>query len=308
MDWNDLQHFLAIRERGSIAGAAQALGVNHSTVLRRVASLEQSLGVRLFDRLPSGYALTPAGHELAESLEGVAERIEAGSRRLQGGDLEVRGSVRLTTTDTLLQGLLNPLLAEFSAAHPALQLQVVSHYGMLNLTQREADVAVRGSNRPPESLVGRPVGEIRTAMYASRAYLKSLGRRRDDAQAWRWVAPDESLAHLAQMQWLRTHVPDERIAMRLTSLAAMVEAVTAGVGVGLLLCPLADGRRELVQLQPAIEALDTQVWVLTHPDLRSVARVKALTAFLVQRLSADPRLLHRPAAARAAARPPAPAG
>jgi DNA-binding transcriptional LysR family regulator len=108
------------------------------------------------------------------------------------------------------------------------------------------------------------------------------------------VAPDEALAHLAQMQWLRTHVPDERIAMRLTSLAAMVDAVAAGVGVGLLLCPLAEAHAKLVRLQPPMESLDTQVWVLTHPDLRSVARVKALTDFLYERLSADPRLSHAP--------------
>jgi DNA-binding transcriptional LysR family regulator len=294
MNWDDLQYFLAVCERSSISGAAQALGVNHSTVLRRIASLEHALGVRLFDRLPSGYALTTAGHELVDSLDGVAERIAASTRRLMGGDLQIGGTLRLTTTDTLLQSLLTPLLAEFSAAHPQLQLQVVSNNSMMNLTQREADVAVRGSNRPPDNLVGRRAGAIQTALYASKGYLQRLGKRRDDASAWRWVAPDEALAHLAQMQWLRTHVPDERIAMRLTSLAAMVDAVAAGVGVGLLLCPLAQAHAKLVRLQPPMESLDTQVWVLTHPDLRSVARVKALTDFLYERLSADPRLSHAP--------------
>jgi DNA-binding transcriptional LysR family regulator len=303
-NWDDLQTFLAVCERSSISGAAQALGVNHSTVLRRIASLEQALGVRLFDRLPSGYALTGAGHELVDSLDGVAERIASSTRRLAGGDLQIRGTVRLTTTDTLLQSLLAPLLAEFSLAHPAVQLQVVTNNTMLNLTQREADVAVRGSNRPPENLVGRPAGAIQTALYASRAYLQRLGRQRDDPAAWRWVAPDEALAHLAQMQWLRTHVPDERIAMRLTSLASMVDAVAAGAGVGLLLCPLADGRKELKQLQPPMDSLDTQIWVLTHPDLRHVARVKALTDFLYQRLSADTRLapLKPPATTRRGSR------
>ena len=291
MNWDDLQYFLAIRDTGSISGAATRLGVNHSTVLRRVASLEQTLGVRLFDRLPSGYTPTAAGHELAEHLDGVAEQIEATQRRMAGGDLEIKGSLRLTTTDTLAHGLLMPALLSFQRRHPRVQLQVVVNNTFLNLTQREADVAVRGSNRPPENLVGRRVGNIRTALYASRAYLKSLGRTHapDD---WRWVALDDSLSHLEQAKWLRANVAEDRVALRVDSLVAMVDAVAAGIGVGLLLAPLADARRELVQLQEPQPQLDTQLWVLTHPDLRDVARVRALTDHLFEALSADPRLDH----------------
>lgn len=291
MNWDDLQHFLAIRDAGSISGASQRLGVNHSTVLRRVASLERALGARLFDRLKSGYVLTEAGHQLVEHLGGVGERIDASARRLAGGDLEIKGTLRLTTTDTLAHGLLMPALQSFAARHPQVQLQVTIANTFLNLTQREADVAVRGSNHPPENLVGRRAGAIRTAPYASRAYLKSLGRnaKRD---AWRWVALDESLAHLEQARWLAANVEPARIAMRLDSLVAMVDAVAAGVGVGMLLTPLADARSELVQLEPPLPALDTQLWVLTHPDLKHVARVRAFTDHLFDALVADPRLDH----------------
>lgn len=291
MNWDDLQHFLAIRERGSIAGAARWLGVNHSTVLRRIASLEAALGARLFDRLPGGYTPTAAGHELADSLGGIAEQIEATGRRLAGGDVEVKGSLRLTTTDTLAHGLLMPALCSFRERHPRVQLQVVVNNAMLNLTQREADVAVRGSNRPPENLIGRRVGNIRTALYASRAYLKALGRSHG-ADDWRWVATDESLAHLEQAKWLRANVPAERIAMRLDSLVAMVDAVAAGAGVGLLLTPLAEARPELKRLLDPLPELDTQLWLLTHPDLRSVARVRALVDHLFDVLGNDPRLDH----------------
>lgn len=291
MNWDDLQYFLAVCRRGSVSGAASLLQVNHSTVLRRLANLEGSLGVTLFDRLPGGYALTSAGNELAESLGGVVEQIESAQRQLMGADLSIQGVVRLTTTDTLAQGLLMPTLAAFRRQHPQVQLQLVVNNSFSSLTQREADVAVRGTNRPPDNLVGRHVGTIRTGLYASRAYLKTLGRRPapDDH---RWVAPDDSLSHLEQAKWLRANVPAERIAFRADTLVGMVEAVAQGLGVGLLLCPLADARPELTALAPPSPSLDTQLWVLTHPDLRQVARVRAFAQFLVDALSSDSRLQH----------------
>lgn len=288
-DWDDLRHFLAVVERGSISGAAAALRVNHSTVLRRIAALEEGLGQRLFDRLPAGYALTAQGHALAEGLAGVAERIEAAQRQVQGGDAQVRGVVRLTTTDTLLQGLLLPLLGDFRARHPEVQLELSVGNGFLSLTQREADVALRGTNQPPENLVGRRAGTIRTALYAARSYLESLPAGAGRAQ-WHWIALDPSLAHLAQARRVHEEVDPARIALRLDSLVAMADAVAAGLGVGWLLCPLAAQRPGLVELAPPDPAMDTGIWVLTHPDLRQVARVRALTGFLHDTLSADPRL------------------
>ena len=291
LHWDDLQYFLAICRKGTIGGAAKWLGVNHSTVLRRIASLEDALDLRLFDRLPSGYVLTAQGHELSADLAGIAEQIEATQRRLSGGDVAIQGVIRLTSTDTLIQGLLMPYLTEFQARHPQVQIQIVVNNSFLNLTQREADVAVRGSNRPPENLIGRRAGTIETALYASRDYIKSLGKRHTEDD-YRWIALDESLAHLESAKWMRQHVPADRIAMRFDNLVGMVDAVAAGIGVGMLLCPLADRRPELVQLKEPMRQMDTQIWVLTHPDLKQVARIRALTDFLYERLSADTRLRH----------------
>jgi DNA-binding transcriptional LysR family regulator len=289
--WDDVQVFLAVCSAGSISAAARRLAVNHSTVLRRIGSLEGTLGVRLFDRLPSGYALTASGNEFAEQLAGIAERMEAAQRRVMGVDEEIKGTIRLTAPDTLVHGLLMPLLREFRARHPAVQIQLVANNSFLSLTRREADVAVRGSNRPPENLVGRRVGDIQTALYASKAYLKTLPRGHgvDD---YDWVAPDESLSHLEQAKWLAKRVAPGRIVMRVDSLVGMVDAVEHGLGVGLLLCPLANDRGDLVQLLAPPRELDTQIWILTHPDLRQVARMRAFTQFLFDALSADPRLVH----------------
>lgn len=291
LEWSDLQYFIAVCERGSIGAAAQNLGVNHSTVLRRIANLEATIGARLFDRLPRGYVLTAHGHELAASVAGVPEQLDSAQRRVTGADLELSGSIRLTTPDTLIQALLLPMLADFRLRHPQVRIELVAGSQFLNLTQREADVAVRGTNHPPENLVGRRAGIIQTALYASREYLDRLAPGQAEPD-YTWVGHDAPLAQLRSAKWMHRHVAPERIAVRVDSLLTMADAVAVGFGAGWLLCPLADARPGLVQLQPPRNDLDTQIWVLTHPDLRRVARIRALTDFLYERLSNDPRLKH----------------
>ena len=289
MEWNDLQYFLAVCERGSVGAAARALGVNHSTVLRRLSSLERTLAVRLFDRLPRGYVLTEQGQALAANVAGVTEQIESAQRRVMGADTALSGIIRVTAPEPLIAPLLLPLLAEFLRLHPQLRLQLVASNSFLNLTQREADVAVRGSNSPPENLIGRRVGRLQTALYGARAYLRTLPAGASNAD-YRWVGHAPSLAHLASAQWMQRHVAEERVVLRVDSLAALCDAAAAGIGVAWLLCALAQDRKTLRQLQPPPAAFDTQVWVLSHPDLKRVARIKALTDFLHERLSADARL------------------
>ncbi|HEY9104155.1 LysR family transcriptional regulator [Chitinimonas sp.] len=292
MDWDDLRCFLAVQQGGSVSAAARQLAVNHSTVLRRLGRLEAVLAVRLFDRRNSGYLITPAGEALASELAGLGEQIETAQRRLMGQDRAIRGTIRLTSTDTLFASLLTPLLAEFRALYPEVTLELVMSNHFMRLTRREADVAVRGTNQPPDQLLGRCAGRIRTAPYASRSYLDSLplGASWQDGS---WVAPDEALGHLAQARWLAKAIPAAQVVARSDSLVGMLQCVRAGMGTAMLLCPLADDYPELVQLAPASPELDTEIWILAHPDMRQVARVGVLTQFLHSRLSADPRLQPR---------------
>jgi DNA-binding transcriptional LysR family regulator len=286
-DWDDLRFFLAVAEAGSLSRAAKVLRVTHSTVLRRLANLESRLESRLFERLQTGYVLTQAGEALHERLASLASGIESAQRELKGLDTVLSGVIRLTSTDTLVRGVLMPTLAAFRRRHPGIRLQVVVNNAFLNLTQREADVAVRPSNDPPENLVGRHVGAIQTAIYASRRYLRAAARRRSKTTDWAghdWVALDESLGHLAQSKWVQSRIPAERIALRVDSLTGMVDAVREGFGAGMLLCLLAEQERDLVRLAPPLPHLDTQLWVLTHPDLRRVQRVRAFTEHLVDAL------------------------
>ena len=291
LDWDDLRFFLAVSEHGSISAAAQLLNVNHSTVLRRLAALEKRLGARLFDRLTDGYEITPQGEELRNQLRGVGEQIETAQRSLSGRDLALHGVIRITTTDTLMHGLLMPCLAEFRALHSAIQLEIAVNNTFLSLTRREADVAVRPSNSVPENLVGRRVGRLRTAIYASKSYLKRNGKKKDWA-AHDWVAPDEALSHLAQAKWMRENIPEVRLAVRVDTLLGMVAAVRNGMGLGLLLCFLADDEKDLVRLAEPANELDTDLWILSHPALKGVARIKALTDFLNDKLRASNKLFH----------------
>ena len=291
LDWDDLRFFLAVSERGSISGAAEVLKVNHSTVVRRLTSLEKRLGARLFDRLPDGYELTAQGDELRDRLRGVTEQIETAQRSLTGRDLGLSGALRITTTDTLMHGLLMPWIAEFRALNPAIRMEIVINNTFSNLTQREADIAVRPSNVVPENLVGRRVGCIRSTIYASKSYLKKNGRKKEWA-AHDWVAPSETLAHLAQAKWMRENVREERIAVQLDSLLGMVTAVRSGIGLGMLLCFLAEDERDLVRLAEPVNQLDTDLWILIHPALKGVARIKAFTGFVYEKLRASDKLFH----------------
>ena len=291
VDWDDLRFFLAVSERGSISAAAKLLNVNHSTVLRRLASLEKRLGSRLFDRLPDGYEMTAQGEQLRKQLRGVSEQIESAQRSLSGRDLSLSGAIRITTTDTLIRGLLMPYLAEFHDLNPATQMEIVINNTFLSLTRREADVAVRPSNIVPENLVGRRVGRLRTAIYASRSYLKKNAKKQEWA-AHDWVAPEETLSHLTQAKWMRENILEDRIVVRVDSLVGMVAAVRYGMGLGMLLCLLADEETELVRLAEPVDELDTDLWILTHPALKGVARIKAFTDFLYDKLRTSDKLFH----------------
>lgn len=289
LQWTELQYFLAVHQGGSISAAAKSLGVNHSTVLRRLDGLEHALGVRLFERFPSGYVITSAGEEFVAQLGGVAEQIDAAARRMSGMDREISGTIRLTSTDTLFRGLLMPYLNEFRERHPKIRLQLVMNNTMLSLTRREADIAVRGSNKPPENLIGRLAGRIRTGPYCSRAMLAA----QNAARPWTdypWIAPDDGLSHLEQAKWLAAHIDQEQVVASIDSLMGMHDCVRNGMGAGMLLCPLADAEPELVALADPLPQLDTQIWVLIHPDLKRVARVKALADFLYEKLRNDPRI------------------
>lgn len=277
MDWDDLRYVLAVATTGSLASAARSLGVNHTTVLRRVGAFEKTLGLRLFERHSTGYVLTAGGEELIASARQIDETVTGLARKLAGQDLRLSGTVRVTTTDTLMASILPEILAAFRERHPGIQVEIAISNLMFNLTRRDADVAIRPADKPPQALIGRRVGATAFAIYGSARYL--AGHKAKTLTQHRWVAPDDSLAATSVARWMRKTLRGSEITLRADSLLALRDAARADFGLAALPCYLGD-TSDLVRVHRPVPAMQTALWVLTHADLRHAARVRAFTEFV----------------------------
>ncbi len=292
--WDDIRLVAAIAAAGSLPAAATRLGLDHSTVFRRLRRIDDALGTPAFERGRAGYSPTQAGAEIAALFARIEEDRDAVLRRVAGRAPSPAGEVRIATSDALLSGLLLPLLAEFGRACPDVRLDLVTGNTALNLSRRDADVAIRASNSPPDTLVGRRVARIAWAVYAAAppgtAPADGAGTA-DDAAPFAadapWVGFGDALSGLSAAAHLRAHLPAERrIAARFDTVGGLVSGVEAGLGRGLLPCFAAARRPALSRLAPPIPALATDLWLLTHPDLRQVPRVRVLLDFLAGGLAA----------------------
>jgi DNA-binding transcriptional LysR family regulator len=288
--WDDLRYVLAVAAEGSLAGAARALGVNHTTVLRRVNAFEERLGLRLFERLPTGYFLTSGGAELIEAARLMEDTVTALERRLSGQDRRLAGAVRVTTTDTLIDMLLPPILAAFRAKHPSIQVELILSNEAFNLAKRAADVAIRPADNPPEGLIGRRVSAIAFAIYAGRGYLAQTGKM-EDLSKRAWLAPTDELSTTSVAQWMRVALPQAEIALKANSLLALRQAAVENLGLAALPCYLGDSSNDLIRVRPPIPAMTTALWILTHEDLRRSARVRAFTEFVAAAIARQRPLL-----------------
>lgn len=278
LDWDDLRFFLAILRAGGLPAAARRLGVTTSTVYRRLDSLEAALGVRLIERGGRGMAVTPAGEELQRAAETMHEAAEATVNRIAGRDLEPAGLIRITAPDDLADSILMPLFADFRARYPRIRLELVTDNRFLNLTRREADVALRPTRTPPETLLGRRVAKIASAAYASPALAKT------PLDAQNWITWEEGLGPSTHGKWLTRILGPGQPVLRVNSMRSLGEAAARGLGAALLPCHLGDPDPRLVRILAPQEEWDSDLWLLTHPGLGSVARIRLLTDELFRAL------------------------
>ncbi len=275
---------LAVAEAGSLAGGARLLGVNHTTVLRRVTAFEASVGVALFVRSPTGYVLTAAGEEIAAAARAMQDTVHEVERKVAGRDLRLTGTVRVTAADTLAVSILPAALASFTRAQPAIALELTTTSTMANLSKRDADVAVRPTVKPPSHLVGRRIATVAIALYASPSYLaQHPARRALDKHAW--LAPDDSLAGTTIARWMAREVSVAPV-LRADTLTSLAHAAVAGHGVCALPCYVGDLHPDLERVRGPIAEIATELWVLTHEDLRGTARIRAVIDHLVAALGA----------------------
>lgn len=288
--WDDFRLVRAIADSRSLGGAADALGVNNSTVFRRLNALEEQLGVRVFERARSGYLLTSAGEEMVALAMRMAESILDFERRIAGQDVRPSGELRVTTTDTIFNFLVAPLACAFRQKFPEISLEFIVDNRVLNLSRRDADVAIRATVDPPQTLVGRRVATLAWAAYASDALISDLGVDVSDFMALcrppaRWIGPGESIAMTAGARWISENVAPECIDMRVNIVSGIASAVQTGIGIGALPCFVGDKLPGVSMLSGIRPPTDTGLWVLTHPDLKRAARVRAFLEFFGNELA-----------------------
>ena len=289
IDWDDVRYFLAAAREGSVRAAAERLGVNHSTVLRRIAQLEQRLGAQMFEKLPTGYRLTSAGEEILE----FAEQMEASSHMLEtrifGRDQSARGLLRVTLPPFLATHLLMPDLADFARLHPDIEMEILSSGEVANLTNREADVAIRivaDRKTLPLNLNGLKGPDLFSAVYMSR----------DQFAAWRAGAPDPIRWIVIDDHgipgWAReTEARTSGVPFRTPDAETQIAAAQHGIGMTTLPCFVGDTDPLLVRVPGIDQPMHGTLWLLTQGEARKTKRVRLFTEFISRRLATYAPLL-----------------
>jgi DNA-binding transcriptional LysR family regulator len=268
MDWDDVRVFLAVARRGSVRAAAQVLEVNHATVSRRVIRLEARLGTLLFDRSPSGYLLTANGEDLLVAAEQMEEQATGVERRLLGRDRELRGSLKVALPVSIAQVLLMDDMVAFADLYPDIEFTLLISQTVMDLSSRAADVAIRMSNEPAPSLIGRRAILLYKSIYASPEYLASRPQKE-----WTWIGWDDGATH---PQWVRdSPLPEAPVRTRINHSMGQLAAAKSGMGITMLPCYMGDSEPELCRVTDVVPMPDRQLWLLTHEDLRQTARVQA---------------------------------
>lgn len=285
MDWDDLRVFHEVARCGSLSAAARTLGVNQSTVSRRLRAFEAAAKVTLLERSSTGYELTQAGLDMLLHVERMASEVEALDRLLGGQDNASMGVVRITYP-LGLQSYITPLLAEFRREHPEISLEVVSSDEIVNLAQRHADIAIRISSNPPDTLVGRKICDVAFAPYAAISYLGSRSSELE-IKDMDWLAYQSDGADNPIQHWLHEHVAEHRIALKTRCSSTLQDAARLGMGACFFPCVIADRDPLLQRIGDASAEFMGPLWLLTHADLRKAARIRILLDFLGARLEGD---------------------
>jgi len=277
MNWDDLKIFLVIAQAKGLKKAAYKLGMHHTSCARRIKHLETQLGAKLFDRLPGGYTLTPAGEALHASAGKIQDEVDAIECDLTGKDTRLEGDICVTIPNGMATHLLMPDIADFMALYPDVHVEINMTYAFRDLARREADVAIRYTDNPPDSLAGEKVGRVFCSAYASTHYLKTHDPL-NTPQACHWLGWGDGANHL---QWPeKTKYPDIPVRGNMYSDVLQLSAVKAHMGIASLPCYIGDREEGIVRIPQAEAVPKDWVWVLAHKDMMSNARVRTFMATL----------------------------
>ena len=289
LDWNDLRYFLAVAETGSTLAAGRMLRVSQTTAARRIAALEASLGLALFDRRQTGYALTAAGEALVPQARGVATAATAFTDAAAATTRETGGIVKLTTETLPAVTILAPILRALNEAHPTIRIDLETTSAMRDLSLGAADIALRSTPRPEgQGLVGRRVAWDEWTIYASRGYIAEHGqpRNRKELRGHKLIGGGGEGVWRQYEEWLRRNGLEDLVAMQFDSTSGLLSAVRSGFGLAVLPILVADQDPDLVRCLPPMNVQQRGLWLLTHERLRHVPRVRIVLDLLGERLTA----------------------
>lgn len=282
-DWNDLKAFLAVARGGSTLAAAKALGVNQTTVARRIESLEAALGLKLFERGQTGSRLTEPGQDLVAEAERVEQAAERFGNRAAGHQRGLAGVIRVTSTEMVANLMLMPGVVEFRNRYPEIQMDLIITDRPLDIQAGEADVAIRsGAALAVSDLIARKLGDHNFALYCSRSYVARKGLPTPETlRDHDLIGGELEFVEGPGMEWMFRHAGGKAPVSRSNTMNALLHAIKAGVGVGPMACQAADLDRDLIRCSAVIEEARGSSWILTRRELKDTPRVRAFIDFFV---------------------------
>ena len=287
LDWNNLRYFLAVADQGSTLAAGRALRISQTTVARRIAALEESIGFPLFDRRQAGYALTPAGDSLLERARAVETAATGFDEAAAAQVRDLGGSVRLTTEEIFANTLLGPWLRELHDLHPEIRIELDTARNIRDLGAGEADIALRSTGQPaPAGVVGRRLCVDDWTLYCSRDYAARHGvpKTKEDLKNHALVGGGGGNLERAYSAWIHELGLDDQVAIHHGSSTGLLSAVRSGFGIAVLPCIIADDEPDLIRCLPPRREHGRVMWLLTHDRVRHTPRVRTVIDFLYERL------------------------
>jgi DNA-binding transcriptional LysR family regulator len=290
MDWDDIRYFLAIYRCGSSNGAARQLGVQHTTVGRRLTALEAALGTNLFMRTPEGLSPTAAALEILPLAEDAERSFLAITRQVGSSDSRIEGQVRLTTSDAFSTYVVRQL-PKLRERHPALTVEILGGNTVFDLSRGEADLAIRMVPTTQPDLICRKVGVAGWSLYAAEDYLSRRGRPKSstDLGGHDVIGFDESLAGSPGALWLGQNAKGAHMPLRGNSIGAVVNAAIVGIGLAMVPCYIATAEASLRRVTPEVLS-SRDIWLVFHPDAARIARVRTVIDFVAEVIRADAAL------------------
>ena len=275
LNWDDIRYFLAVIEAGSVTAAAAELGVNHSTVSRRVSAFEAVLGTRLFDREPTGWAITSGGEDLLRSANEMAESVRILRRKVEGADKSLSGLIRITAPTLCFQHLIGSPLKAFSRKYPDIQVQLFATNEVLDLAYGDSDIALRITDDPPPNLVADRLATVAFEIYGSDELRQQLREDKHAVPAVTWIGDGKSIP-----PWISNNSANIQVKYRVSNVETMLEVARQGIGIAQLPCVVGDTEPNVRRIPDMVAQSGSGLWILSHVDLRLTARVRIFRDFM----------------------------